>query len=813
MTFLSLLFLWSSITIAIPIAIALWNRKKFRREKFGAYFLLKRVQETTHRRIQILQILKLINRVALFLLIVTLFAEPLLKEKKLSTAKEGFSIILDVGRGMQMQGLAENQWQELKDLLSQMPEQVQGSILYASDRCRSAKTNNGKLTATADEWLSDLEVNKIPYINFSTLDRGLTQCLQRIEGVFANKAIFKAFISPFPTTLNEESLTDFDHDLTFVKLNAQPISVPEPLKTRQVVDSEKVQMFFNPSKPRKAVLFRENDREEIGLVEDRVDLVTLEKAFVILEDQDRPLEDPWVGQSIVSIESPSNRHVTLWAQKETPGYLSLLSALRTHPGIKVVRQIGGEPVGSPIIIYGSYPYDQARLGRTWFFVSPSAQSPFQIRDQKRWSPGVHGEDLRKAFRFQTQDGEVFIRKYALFDLDRFEPIESFEDGAPALMESKFVEAKHWVSPFDLEDLTTDLTLEPTFIPYLFRRLDKWLSGERSQGESLDSWEPVWLMKGVVQPVPSVVKELGWPGIYQSEDQFQVVSPVELPKDFYTLKEKAIEAQYVEEDVSLRQQVIKTLSVSVLLELLFCLASAKWGILLLLSGLSIMPTTLSAASVDRQIMLGSYQGVDKDRLLGLSQIVGDVAQLSNLDFAKPQVISVKDFWKQSSVVVSSTNRFGPFSKEDREKIRDYLERGGLLIFDDPLASRDTLFQKSVREEMSKIFPGRSFSPVPKDNVLFRTYYLLSEVAGRRLASPHLEGLELEGRWVAVLSANDLLGANLRSASGDYAYSVIPYGMTQRILSRRLFLNLLMYSVATDYKNDSIHLPFILKKRVK
>jgi hypothetical protein len=104
-------------------------------------------------------------------------------------------------------------------------------------------------------------------------------------------------------------------------------------------------------------------------------------------------------------------------------------------------------------------------------------------------------------------------------------------------------------------------------------------------------------------------------------------------------------------------------------------------------------------------------------------------------------------------------------------------------------------------------------VSKEDVLFRTFYLLNEVSGRKLASPHLEGIKFDRRWLAVFSANDLLGANLRNDRGEFVLSVSPYGVSQRVLAQRLMLNLLMYGSTTDYKDDAIHLPHILKRRVR
>jgi len=136
-----------------------------------------------------------------------------------------------------------------------------------------------------------------------------------------------------------------------------------------------------------------------------------------------------------------------------------------------------------------------------------------------------------------------------------------------------------------------------------------------------------------------------------------------------------------------------------------------------------------------------------------------------------------------------------------------------VFDDPSALRGSQFYQNVKAQMQKVLPGREFKTVPREAVVFRTYYLLDEVSGRRLNSAFIEGIELDGRWVSLYSFNDILGAIYRLPTGDFGFSVSPYGPVQRILAERLLLNMFMYSVTVDYKDDAIHLPHILRRRVR
>ena len=68
-----------------------------------------------------------------------------------------------------------------------------------------------------------------------------------------------------------------------------------------------------------------------------------------------------------------------------------------------------------------------------------------------------------------------------------------------------------------------------------------------------------------------------------------------------------------------------------------------------------------------------------------------------------------------------------------------------------------------------------------------------------------------RAAVVYSQNDLAGAWSRDESGDYDYEVSPGGEPQRELAIRLGINVCMYALCLDYKDDAVHLPLIMKKR--
>lgn len=816
MSFLSSIFLWAGLSVVVPILIALWNRKRFQREAFGGYYLLKRILETTRRRIRILEILKLLNRIALFSLLVLVFADPFRMERRLGNASDGFALLIDAGRVMQSPAdtgwsLAEEASRRAVDLLKKLPDHAQGTIFFVSDRCDSAPIfETRRLTARASEWLSAWELNKLPFTGQPTTTEGLSQCLQKIRGIFGDQKIYSALISPMPSTFDKKFLET--SSLQLESLAAKPLAGDRNIEIQQEVVGERIRIHVSPSASRKAAVIQGARVEDLGNLMDTVDLLASDQTFLWVRPADDV--DPWVGHRVVSLNQSSSMKVTLWAERESPGYLSLLTALRNYSGLKVNRQIGGEPSGDSIIVYRSFKFDPSSLPRAWFFLDYEHPSSFGVRDQKQWVAGLELSDARKAFQMVTQDGSIFVKKYLILDLDRFETLESFDDGAPALLKDRNSRDRHWISPFDLEDLTTDLSLEPTFIPYLYRRLDRWLAVDQSTQSG--EWQVLWTLAGATPPTKEVLARQAWPGIYidpKSPGLFKIVEPAKLPESLLQVSNKGDELHWRDEKIFLKQTLLQLLAWSLCFELLLCLASVRWawiGVWLFILSLS---DTTQAANVTRPIQMGVLSSMDADRKTALQQILLEFEHMSNLTFEKPEEATPAKFWNYAAIVISSTHPFGPFKKEEREQIREYCERGGVLIFDDPLASADSEFYRSVKKELSQIFPGREMAAVSKDDVLFRTFYLLSEVSGRKLSSPYLEGISLDKRWVAIFSFNDVLGANLKSARGDYALSVSPYGISQRTLARRLWLNLMMYAVTLDYKDDAIHLPHILKKRVR
>src|SRR3989454_5296361 len=119
--------------------------------------------------------------------------------------------------------------------------------------------------------------------------------------------------------------------------------------------------------------------------------------------------------------------------------------------------------------------------------------------------------------------------------------------------------------------------------------------------------------------------------------------------------------------------------------------------------------------------------------------------------------------------------------------------------------------SARQLDSRIVPAAQLGRVPRDHVLYKSFYLLDGPSGRVASSPDLEALELGGRLAVLYSGNDLVGALSRDSLGTWEFEVTPGGELQREKSIRLGVNVAMYALCLDYKEDQVHIPFIMKRR--
>jgi len=180
-------------------------------------------------------------------------------------------------------------------------------------------------------------------------------------------------------------------------------------------------------------------------------------------------------------------------------------------------------------------------------------------------------------------------------------------------------------------------------------------------------------------------------------------------------------------------------------------------------------------------------------------------------AAPLRLASPRLHRHPMLYLSGDGALPPFSEPEVAALRRHLQYGGFLLVDAADGSNGSGFDASVRRELARLLPTSPLARIAREHVLYKSFYLLDHQGGRLLVKPWLEGQVIGGRLAVVYSQNDLAGAWARGELGDWEYDCSPGGEPQRETAFRLGVNIAMYALCTDYKDDAVHLPFIMKRR--
>jgi len=169
----------------------------------------------------------------------------------------------------------------------------------------------------------------------------------------------------------------------------------------------------------------------------------------------------------------------------------------------------------------------------------------------------------------------------------------------------------------------------------------------------------------------------------------------------------------------------------------------------------------------------------------------------------------------------TDEQAPPSPRAAERINRYLETGGTILFDTRDAGQETpgafgnvaASQARLRRLVAgvKIPP---LVPVPPDQVLTRSFYLLHDFPGRwnsgQVWIEPVEDRVNDGVASVIVGGNDWAGAWAVDDQGRPAFPCVPGGEQQREMAMRFGVNLVMYVLTGNYKTDQVHVPAILER---
>ncbi|OBZ93244.1 RNA-binding protein [Pararhizobium polonicum] len=165
-----------------------------------------------------------------------------------------------------------------------------------------------------------------------------------------------------------------------------------------------------------------------------------------------------------------------------------------------------------------------------------------------------------------------------------------------------------------------------------------------------------------------------------------------------------------------------------------------------------------------------------------------------------------------------------------RIDAYMRAGGTVLFDtrDQFSSLGTSAGTSPNaERLQAILADLDIpplEPVPADNVLTKSFYLLSNFPGRYNGSPLWieaqpdNGSQPTGRPARsgdgvspiMITGNDFAGAWAIDSNGLPLLPTVPPDEQQRELAFRSGVNIMMYMLTGNYKADQVHIPALLER---
>lgn len=234
-------------------------------------------------------------------------------------------------------------------------------------------------------------------------------------------------------------------------------------------------------------------------------------------------------------------------------------------------------------------------------------------------------------------------------------------------------------------------------------------------------------------------------------------------------------------------------------------------------LALLPARARAGTQNHGVLtVGQLQhsGQWNPRPTAMRRLLWEVAKRTSIEVAADAVpldAQNKELFYQPLLYWASDGGFPPLDANARARLSRYLTFGGFILCDSVDGDPSGGAAESFRREIQALSQGKDMAVVPREHVLFKSFYLLDRAEGRTVASPDLWGLTVDNRLAAVLTVNDLGGAYARDNFGYNLHEVIPGGDMQRERAFRLGVNLVMYATCLDYKEDQVHIPFILKKR--
>jgi hypothetical protein len=210
----------------------------------------------------------------------------------------------------------------------------------------------------------------------------------------------------------------------------------------------------------------------------------------------------------------------------------------------------------------------------------------------------------------------------------------------------------------------------------------------------------------------------------------------------------------------------------------------------------------------------YPGTWNPRPGAMRKLASELRLRTRLEPAQePSTVraTAKELFDTPFLYVAGEGGLPPLGGRAEAQLRLFIDLGGLILFDSADGGTDLGFERDVGQLLDRMSPGSVLSPVARDHVLFRSFYMIDTPLGRTAVHDSMLGLQEEGRLKVLLMRNDLGGAFATRPDGLFAHACVPGGAAQREWAFRLGVDILLYATCTDYKADRAHVETLMRAR--
>jgi len=162
------------------------------------------------------------------------------------------------------------------------------------------------------------------------------------------------------------------------------------------------------------------------------------------------------------------------------------------------------------------------------------------------------------------------------------------------------------------------------------------------------------------------------------------------------------------------------------------------------------------------------------------------------------------------VWAGEGEISPLTRRELRVLGRFIQLGGVMVVDD-FEPRVGTFGRAARRELARVLPETLPVRLDPSHVLFKTFYMIERPVGRVLGVDHVDAIVRGNNAQVLFLAHDLLGALAQSEISEWVFETESPDPMFREQAARLAVNIGMYLLCSDYKDDQVHAPYLMRRR--